>query len=86
MTASYSKWMDWKPTDSCSQRTYKTNKSPFVGSVGSVNKDSEPVCIFCRHPVERGTVGTGALAGDDLHMDCYRKRYPQGHPLKEEER
>ena len=37
------------------------------------------VCIFCGEPVERGTPDTGALAGDDLHMDCYRKRYPNGH-------
>lgn len=38
----------------------------------------QAICIFCRQPVERGTPGTGALAGDDLHMDCYRKQYPHG--------
>ena len=32
------------------------------------------VCLICGQPVERGTPGTGALAGDDLHMDCYWKR------------
>ena len=32
-----------------------------------------PTCIFCRQPVERGTPGTGALAGADLHVDCYEK-------------
>jgi hypothetical protein len=37
------------------------------------------ICIFCRQPVGRGTPGTGALAGNDLHMDCYWKRYPNGH-------
>ena len=30
-----------------------------------------PTCMFCRKPVQRGTPGTGALAGKDLHMDCY---------------
>ena len=39
---------------------------------------SEPVaapvlCIFCRQPVKRGQPGTGALAGEDLHMDCLTK-------------
>ena len=28
------------------------------------------LCLFCRQPVERGTPGTGALAGDDLHTEC----------------
>ena len=37
------------------------------------------ICMFCRQPVERGTPGTGALAGADLHVDCYRKKYPNGH-------
>ena len=40
------------------------------------------ICIFCRKPVERGILGTGALAGEDLHMDCYWKRYPNGHPCR----
>ena len=32
-----------------------------------------PTCIFCRQPVERGQPGTGALAGEDLHMACYEE-------------
>ena len=32
-----------------------------------------PICIFCRQPVERGKPGSGALAGDDLHMDCFEE-------------
>ena len=36
-----------------------------------------PVCIFCGEPVERGTPGTGALAGDDLHMACYWRQHPK---------
>ena len=32
-----------------------------------------PICIFCRQPVERGIAGTGALAGQDLHIACYEK-------------
>lgn len=80
MTAFRSKWMDWKPADTCCQRTCKTIKSPSVGFVGSLDTDSEAeiVCIFCRQPVEPDTDGTGALAGEDLHMDCYRKQYPHG--------
>lgn len=43
---------------------------------------AEPVsalvlCIFCGEPVERGTPGTGALAGQDLHLECLRKRQRQ---------
>lgn len=43
--------------------------------------DAEPdaTCFLCGQPVERGTPGTGALAGQDLHMDCYWKKYPSGH-------
>ena len=54
---------------------------------GGTPKNENPesvVCIFCGEPVERGTPGTAALAGADLHMDCYRKRYPRGHPLRKE--
>ena len=83
MTAFRSKWMDWKPDELSYQQTDKTDKSPSVSFVSAVNVRSEAICLFCRRPVERGTPGTGALNGVDLHMDCYRKRYPQGHPLKE---
>lgn len=39
----------------------------------SVEPVSAPVlCIFCGEPVERGEPGTGALAGDDLHMNCWQ--------------
>jgi hypothetical protein len=30
--------------------------------------------FLCLDPVERGKPGTGALAGEDLHLDCYRKQ------------
>ncbi len=32
-----------------------------------------PVCIFCRQPVERGKPGAGGLAGQDLHMACFEE-------------
>lgn len=42
------------------------------------SNEISPVCLFCRQPVERGTPGTGALAGEDLHMDCYERFVKQG--------
>ena len=58
--------------------------NPAKAGQDEINEINElsPVCLFCRQPVERGQPDTGALAGEALHMDCYRKRYPQGHPLK----
>lgn len=50
------------------------------GTAGeNTSADNPIVCIFCGEPVERGTPGTGALNGDDLHVQCYRRRYPNGH-------
>jgi hypothetical protein len=73
--------------------THSASETKSVAGLATVaggnpeNENQEPiVCIFCSEPVERGTVETGALAGDDLHIDCYRKRYLNGHPLKEEDR
>ncbi len=73
-----SKWLDWKSADTTSQRSYKRHKSPSVAFVApldmvSAENPSPIVCIFCRQPVKRGTPGTGALAGQDLHMACYEK-------------
>ena len=42
------------------------------------NKDNV-VCFLCHQPVERSQPDTGALSGQDLHMVCFRKRYPHGH-------
>lgn len=44
-----------------------------AGGNGENENQKSVVCIFCSEPVERGTPGTGALAGEDLHTDCYRK-------------
>lgn len=41
------------------------------------------VCFLCRRPVDLRQPGTGSLAGQDLHMDCYWKRYPNGHQSDE---
>lgn len=49
------------------------------GSARNENSPVTVVCLFCGEPVERGTPGTGALVGKDLHMNCYRKKYPDGH-------
>ena len=43
------------------------------GEKSSIDNPSPVVCIFCGQPVVRGTPGTGALNGDDLHMACYER-------------
>ena len=53
---------------------------------GIPENEKNPACFICGNPVEQGTVGTGALAGKDLHMDCYSKQYPNGHPLRRDEK
>ena len=35
--------------------------------------DADIICFFCGEPVEIGTPGTGALAGEALHMSCYER-------------
>ena len=54
---------------------------------GNASSDSPApvVCIFCGELVERGTPGTGALNGEDLHLDCYRDRLPGEHIYGEQE-
>lgn len=48
-----------------------------VAVVAGANRENEKpenvVCFLCGQTVECGTPGTGALAGEDLHMDCYEK-------------
>ena len=73
MTAFHSKWMDWNPAETGNQRTDRTDKSPSVSFVSAMNRDSGPICLFCRQPVKRGKPGTAGLAGQDLHVECFEK-------------
>jgi len=44
---------------------------------GNQTNSAPVLCIFCGNPVDIGTPGTGALAGELLHMGCYRTRHTQ---------
>ena len=47
------------------------------------NENSESVvCIFCGETVERGTPGSGALGGADLHTACFEKANGKIGPAK----
>ena len=48
------------------------------GEKTSADNPSPIVCLFCHQPVERGIPGTGALAGQDLHMNCYKRFVKKG--------
>lgn len=49
------------------------NKRVEGYELNEINELNNPICLFCRQPVERGTPGTGALAGDDLHLNCFQE-------------
>ena len=92
MTAMFrSRWMDWEKSNTSKVGSAKGDKSPsgtsgtsmdrrFDTLVGEHHENENPspvVCLFCQQPVERGTPGTGALGGEDLHMDCYWRQHPK---------
>lgn len=46
------------------------------------NKDAviEDFCFECGEFVDRTGIGWDALNGRTVHLPCYRRRYPNGHP------
>lgn len=52
-----------------------------------LDQDTAPVvCSICEQEVDIAGVGWGALAGDPLHMGCYRRSFPLGHLTPDLER
>jgi hypothetical protein len=61
----------------CAERSYFTEvKTNEVSAQPPL--ESGP-CLICRKPVERNKPGTGTLAGDDLHIECFTETGHSGY-------